>query len=149
VIDPAALQMVLGVLTGWLDRREREAVAYLIEENRFLRRQLGTRRLRLTDDDRRRLAAREYRVGRTALRVIATTRSKTNASTGSLMGEHHFRRAVAEYVKHDHRERNHQGLDNRLIADTPTIDRTGRVRRRPRLGGLLNLYERVAYRRVG
>ena len=72
VIDPAALQMVLGVLTGWLDRREREAVAYLIEENRLLRRQLGGRRLRLTDDDRRRLAARAYRVGRAALREIAT-----------------------------------------------------------------------------
>jgi transposase len=72
VIDPAALQMVLGVQTGWLARREREAVAYLIEENRLLRRQLGTRRLRLTDDDRRRLAARAYRVGRTALREIAT-----------------------------------------------------------------------------
>jgi hypothetical protein len=72
VIDPAALQMVLCVLTGWLDRREREAVAYLVEENRLLRRQLGTRRLRLTDDDRRRLAARAYRVGRTALREIAT-----------------------------------------------------------------------------
>ena len=72
MIDPAALQMVLCVLTGWLDRREREAVAYLIEENRLLRRQLGTRRLRLTDDDRRRLAARAYRVGRTALREIAT-----------------------------------------------------------------------------
>src|ERR1700746_739808 len=64
--------MVLGVLTGWLDRREREAVAYLTEENRLLRRQLGTRRLRLTDDDRRRLAARAYRVGRAALREIAT-----------------------------------------------------------------------------
>jgi hypothetical protein len=25
VIDPAALQMVLGVLTDWLDRRERES----------------------------------------------------------------------------------------------------------------------------
>ena len=49
--------MVLGVLAGWLDRREREAVAYLIEENRLLRRQLGGRRLRLTDDDRRQLAA--------------------------------------------------------------------------------------------
>jgi putative transposase len=72
VIDPAALQMVLGVLTGWLDRREREAVAYLIEENRLLRRELGTRRLRLTDDDRRRLAARAFRVGRSALREIAT-----------------------------------------------------------------------------
>jgi hypothetical protein len=43
VIDPAALQMVRGVLTGWLDRREREAIAYLIEENRLLRRQLGSR----------------------------------------------------------------------------------------------------------
>ena len=67
MIDPAALQMVLYVLTGWLDRREREAVAYLIEENRLRRRQLGPRRLRFTDDDRRRLAARAYRVGRARL----------------------------------------------------------------------------------
>jgi putative transposase len=71
VIDLAAPQMVLGVLTGWLERREGEAIAYRIEENRLLRRQLGTR-LRLTDDDRRRLAARAYRVGRAALREIAT-----------------------------------------------------------------------------
>jgi hypothetical protein len=35
VIDPAALQMVLGVFAGWLERRERKAVAYLIEENRL------------------------------------------------------------------------------------------------------------------
>ena len=67
MIDPAALQIVLNVLTGWLDRREREAVAYLIEENRVLRRQLGGRRLRLTDDDRRRLAVRAYRLGRRPL----------------------------------------------------------------------------------
>jgi hypothetical protein len=72
VIDLAVLQLVLSVLTGWLDRREREVVAYLIEENRLLRRQLGGRRLRLTDDDRRRVAARAYRVGRAALREIAT-----------------------------------------------------------------------------
>jgi transposase len=72
VIDVVALQVVLGVLTGWLDRHERDAVAYLIEENRLLRRQLGGRRLRLTDDDRRRLAARAYRVGRAALRQFAT-----------------------------------------------------------------------------
>jgi hypothetical protein len=72
VIDFVTMQIVLGVLIGWLDRREREAVAYLIEENRLLRRQLGGRRLGLTDDDRRRLAARAYRVGRAALRQIAT-----------------------------------------------------------------------------
>jgi len=63
---------MLSALTGWLDRRERGAVAYLIEENRLLRRQLSGRRLRLTDDDRRRLAARAYRLGRAALREIAT-----------------------------------------------------------------------------
>ena len=64
--------MLLMVLTGWLERREREALAYLIEENRLLRRQLGGRRLRLTDDDRRRLAGRAFRVGRRALGEIAT-----------------------------------------------------------------------------
>jgi hypothetical protein len=31
--------MWLAVLIGWLDRQEREALAYLIEENRVLRAQ--------------------------------------------------------------------------------------------------------------
>jgi putative transposase len=345
--------MLLLVLTGWLERREREALGYLIEENRLLRRQLRGRRLRLTDDHRRRLAVRAHRLGRRALREIATivtadtllrwhrqlvarkwtfakrrssrrgvlaeirrlvvrmavenptwgytriqgalknvghrvsrssiarmlkaagvppvperptswrtflrahwgaiagadfftteiwtwqglvtyytvfvidlasrrvqilgstphpealfmqqiVRTLTMADASILrarrmlicdrdhkwsrdvrrlleeagvdvvltperapnanayaerfvrsikdecldriipMGERHFRRAMAQYVEHYHRERNHQGLDNRLIADTPTIDKAGRVQRPPRLGGLLNFYERVA-----
>ena len=40
VIELALLQSVLSVPTGCLDRWEREA-SYLIEENRFVRRQLG------------------------------------------------------------------------------------------------------------
>ncbi len=60
------------------------------------------------------------------------------------IGEHHFRHAVAEFVEHYHRERNNQGLDNRLIAGTPATDMASRVRRRPRLGGLLNFYARAA-----
>jgi hypothetical protein len=40
VIDPVALRMVLMALTGWLERRERDALEYLIEENRTLRHQL-------------------------------------------------------------------------------------------------------------
>ena len=75
--------MVLGALTGWLDRREREAIAYLIEENQLLRKQLGTKRLRFTDDDRRRLAVRAYRVGRATLREIATI-----ATPDTLLGWH-------------------------------------------------------------
>jgi len=352
VIDASVLRLVLLILTGWLERREREAIAYLVEENRCLRRQLGTRRLRLTDDDRRRLAARAYRIGRAALRDLATiatpdtllrwhrqliarkwtyarrpgrhvvlaeirqlvlqmaeenptwgytriqgalqnvghrvgrstirrilkaaglppvperptrwqsfleahwgavagadffttevwtwqglvtyytvfvidlasrrvqvlgstphpealfmqqvvrTLTMDDAATGRTpqvlicdrdqkwsgevrrglqdagirvvriperapnanahaerfvrsikyecldriipIGEPHFRRAVAEFVTHYHDERNHQGLDNHLIAGLPVIDRTRRVRRHRRLGGLLNYYERAA-----
>ena len=64
--------MLLLTVTSWLDRQEREILAYLIEENRVLRRQLGGRRPRLTDDDRRQLAARAHRLGRRVLREIAT-----------------------------------------------------------------------------
>ena len=72
VIDGSVLQMLLMVLTGWLERRERQVIAYLVEENRVLRRQLSGRRLRLTNDDRRRLAARAYRLGRQTLRDVGT-----------------------------------------------------------------------------
>jgi putative transposase len=60
-------------------------------------------------------------------------------------GERHLRRAITEYVVHYHRERNHQGIENALIAGAPAPDSVvGRVRRRPRLGGLLNYYDRAA-----
>jgi len=72
VIDASVLRLLLLIITGWLDRQEREALAYLIDENQLLRRQIGARRVRLTDDDRRRLARRAYRLGRRALRGIAT-----------------------------------------------------------------------------
>ena len=72
MIDGSALHMVLAVFTGWLDRQERQAIAYLMEENRVLRRQLGQRRLTFTDTDRRRLAVRGHRLGRQALRQIST-----------------------------------------------------------------------------
>jgi transposase InsO family protein len=353
VIDAWALRILLLVLTGWLEQRERDALAYLRDENRVLRRQLGGRRPRLTDDDRRRLAARAHRLGRQALHDVATivtpdtllrwhrqliarkwTHGRSGASRRSVMveirrlvvrmagenptwgytriqgalrnvghrmgrstirrvlkaagmppvpqrptswqaflkadwgavagadffttevwtwrglvtyytvfvidlasrrvhvlgstphpselfmsqvvrlvttaddgvlighrmlicdrdrkwscavrqqledagtcvvltparapnanayaerfvrsikeeclermipiGERHFRRSVAEFVEHYHRERNHQGLDNELIAGAPASEAASHVRRRPRLGGLLNYYERAA-----
>jgi putative transposase len=60
------------------------------------------------------------------------------------LGERHFRRAVAEFVDHYHCERNHQGLENALIVAPRARGTTGRVYRRPRLGGLLKYYERAA-----
>ena len=70
MIDVSALQVVVAVLTGWLNRRERDVIGCLVAENRLLRRQLRDQRLRLTDDDRRRLAARAYRLGRQTLRQV-------------------------------------------------------------------------------
>ena len=35
MIDLTILRLVLGALTAWLDCREREAIAYLIEETGF------------------------------------------------------------------------------------------------------------------
>jgi hypothetical protein len=59
-------------------------------------------------------------------------------------GERHLRRTIAAYVEHYHRERNHQGMENELIERTPATSAVGRIRRRPRLGGVLNYYERAA-----
>ena len=60
------------------------------------------------------------------------------------IGEGHFRRAVREYVDHYLGERNHQGIENRRSSGPPIIHMTSPVRRRPRLGGLLNFCERAA-----
>jgi uncharacterized membrane protein YgcG len=47
-------------------------IDYLVEENRVLREQIGNRRLRFTDDQRRRLAARAKKLGRRVLAQVAT-----------------------------------------------------------------------------
>jgi putative transposase len=60
-------------------------------------------------------------------------------------GERHLRRMILEYVEHYYRERNHQGLANELIERVSVwAGKIGRIRRRPRLGGLLNYYARAA-----
>jgi len=62
-----------------------------------------------------------------------------------LFGEGSVRRAAAEFIVYYHGERNHQGLDNKLICPDPTLIREGgEVKRRERLGGLLNYYYRTA-----
>jgi putative transposase len=58
-------------IAGWMNQKQQHAIEYLREENRVLREQLGTRRLRFTDDQRRRLAAKAKLVGRRVLNDIA------------------------------------------------------------------------------
>ena len=61
------LQFLLVALAGWINQQQREVIEYLQAENRVLREQLGSRRLRFTDDQRIRLAAKAKRVGRRVL----------------------------------------------------------------------------------
>lgn len=63
-------------------------------------------------------------------------------------GESSLRRALTQYLEHYHRERNHQGKENRLLFPLPRsrVKRgaAGPVRCTERLGGLLKYYERRA-----
>jgi putative transposase len=61
-----------------------------------------------------------------------------------LLGERHLRRVLAEFVTHYHAERNHQGVGNELIEPLGRSKVVGPVRRRQRLGGMLNYYYRAA-----
>jgi hypothetical protein len=56
------------------------------------------------------------------------------------LGERHLRRTIRQFVEHDHGERNHQSLGNDLITGAPAVASVGHIRRRQRLGGLLNYY---------
>jgi len=57
VIEVAFVRVFLAALSGWLDHQQQDVIAYLIED-RTLRSQLPGRRLRLSDEQRRRLARR-------------------------------------------------------------------------------------------
>src|SRR5919106_2961574 len=66
------VRLLLVTLAGWVNRQQQEVIEYLVEENRVLMEQLRGRRLRLTDDQRRRLAARGQRLDRRILKQVAT-----------------------------------------------------------------------------
>jgi len=117
-------------------------------------------RVLICDRDRKWSRGVPQRLGDAGIRVVLTPERAPNANPYAErfvrsikeecldrvipLGERHVRRAITEFVEHYHLERNHQGLDNRLITGTPVADAAGRVRRRSRLGGLLNYYERAA-----
>jgi hypothetical protein len=60
-------------------------------------------------------------------------------------GARSLRKATREYAAHYHRERNHQGLENRLIEPNGLTESTGgAIECVQRLGGLLRFYDRAA-----
>ena len=69
VLDP--FRFVLIAVAGWMNQAQQQMIEYLREENRVLREQFGDRRLRLNDDQRRRLAAKAKGLGRKRLAEVA------------------------------------------------------------------------------
>ena len=70
VLDP--FWFVVIAVAGWMNQRQLQIIDYLREENRVLREQLGDKRLRLNDDQRRRLAAKAKGLGRKILAEVVT-----------------------------------------------------------------------------
>ena len=52
------LHFLAVVLAGWVNRQQQAVIDYLIEENRVFKQPVQGRRLQLSDNDRRRLAAK-------------------------------------------------------------------------------------------
>src|SRR6266849_4162514 len=71
VLDP--FRFVLIAVAGWMNQRQLQIIDYFRKENRVLREQLGGRRVRLNDDQRRRFSRQGQRI-------------RTEASGG---GRHH------------------------------------------------------------
>ncbi len=66
------LQFLTLIFAGWVNRSQQDVIEYVQEENRVLREQLAGKRLRFTDGQRRRLAAKAKAIGRKGLFEIGT-----------------------------------------------------------------------------
>ncbi len=102
-------QMLLMMLAGWINRRQQEAIHYLIEENRILKEkyltETGKKRILLNDRQRRRLAVLAHQVGRKMMYDISCAFSPDTVLAW-------YRRLVA--AKYD-------GSRNRSKYGRPTI----------------------------
>ena len=92
-----------------------------------------------------RLPARRPNLNSYAERWVRSVRSECLSRVIPL-GERHLRHLLSEYLVHFHQERNHQGLENRIIELLAANTNAGKgiVRRRERVGGLLSYYYREA-----
>jgi len=86
-MDP--FRLLLISLAGWLNQQQQDVIDYLEEENRVLREQLGDKRLRFNDDQRRRLAVRAKKLAWRTLQQLSSV-----VTSATLLAWH--RRLIAE-----------------------------------------------------
>jgi hypothetical protein len=130
---------LLVYITGSVDQELLLRNEYLVTENQILH-QWMKGRVRLTDGERKTLAAIGRQPGKQALKEIATVVKPDTIL--ALLSEHSLSHALTQYEVHYHMERPHQGKGNvtLLPAVAPEGEPEGLVRCRERLGGLLKYY---------
>ncbi|MDF1800320.1 MAG: integrase core domain-containing protein [Planctomycetota bacterium] len=103
------LHVLLASLAGLMNQQQARVLEYLVEENRVLKEQLKGRRLRLTDDQRRRLAVKGVRIGRRLLLEVATI-----VTPDTILGWH--RRLVAARRTYPHQGVGRPGVMGEIRA---------------------------------
>ena len=68
-------QLLLVTLAGWINRQQHDVIAYIQEENRVFKNKLKGKRIRFTDDERRRLAVKGKVLPSDAIEFLDSTRS--------------------------------------------------------------------------
>jgi putative transposase len=117
---------------------------YLIPDRDPLFTQHFTEILRVAGVNTVRLPARSPDLNSYAERFVLSLRTECLRRVIPL-GEKHLRTMVSEFPIHYHRERNHQGLGNELLAPLPANrNASGPISCRERLGGTLKFYYRDA-----
>ena len=95
-------QLLVTILAGWMTEQQQQLIEYLRTENRVLKELHGKKRLRLTDDQRRRLAVPGKSLGRKLLGEIGTL-----VTPDTILRWH--RRLIAEKWDYTARRQNQPG----------------------------------------
>ena len=118
------LTLLVAAIAGWLQRDQQAAMVYLLEENKVLKARLCGRKLRLTDDERRLLAAKGKALGRKLLAEVTGI-----VTPETLLAWH--RRLIAR--KWDYSERRKQPGRPRVMAEISKLV-VGMAKSNPRWG---------------
>ncbi len=142
------LSILLVSFAGWMNRLQQTVIEYLEEELRVLQEQLGICPFSTADQRRGveslKLPAWSPNLNAHAERFVRTIKESCFDNM-ILFGESSLREAVSQLVEHCDQERNHQGLENKIIRpEFAEFPAEGSVHPRKMRGGLLNYYYRQA-----
>jgi hypothetical protein len=79
-----------------------------------------------------------------SLLLLTSSLASTLLNRMIFFGWDSLEHAISQFMSHYHAEGNHRGLEKRLLYPAPAIALSQPVRRRQRLGGMLNYYYRAA-----